>query len=113
MLMEARHLADIQICQAMLQGNDLSSVLGKTLHGDGMTKYHSHYQNFQVNTAERVPLSVGLIEIVDQDAETVLSVLKGRILEIAQAICNQKVVTDNVTETVDKLLCSVKNTMSD
>ena len=88
MLIEARHLADIQIGQAMLQGNDLSSVLGNTLHGDGTTKYHCHYQNFQVNTAEGVPLSVGLIEIVDQDAQTVLSVWKERILEIAQVICN-------------------------
>ena len=97
----------------MLQGNDLSSVLGNTLHGDRTTKYHCHYQNFQVNIAEGVPLSVGLIEIVDQDAETALSVWKEHIPEIAQAICNQKVVTDSVTETINKLLCSVKNTMSD
>ncbi len=84
-----------------------------TLHGDGTTKYHRHYQNFQINTAEGVPLSIGLIEIVDQNAETILSVWKERILEIAQAVSNQKVVTENVTETVNKLFCSVKNTISD
>ena len=81
MLIEARHLADVQIGHATLVGINLSSVLGNTIHGDGTTKYHRHYQNFQVNTVGGVPLSVGLIEIFDQDAETVLSVLRERVTE--------------------------------
>ena len=50
-LIEARQLADIQVGNALLQDCDLTSVLGNTLHGDGTTKYHRHYQNFQVTTA--------------------------------------------------------------
>ena len=58
-------MADIQIGEAMLSGVDLNSVLGNTLHGDGTSKYHRHFQNFQINTVDGVPLSLGLVEIVE------------------------------------------------
>ena len=98
MLIEARHLADIQVGEAMLQNLDLTTVLGNTLHGDGTTKYHRHYQNFQVTTnnkkrshtqldsrkqviafQDRVitsdgeTLSAGLLEIGSQTADSLLN----------------------------------------
>ena len=39
-LIEARHIADIQVGETMLKDIDLTSVLGNTLHGDGTTKYN-------------------------------------------------------------------------
>ena len=62
LLIEARHLADIQVGHAMLEGIDLNTVLGNTLHGDGTTKYHRHFQNYQVTTADGKTLSTGLME---------------------------------------------------
>ena len=78
-LIEARHLADLQIGHAMLEGTDLNSVLGNTLHGDGTSKYHRHFQNFQVTTSEGQSLSAGLLEIVGQDAQTLLEAWQERV----------------------------------
>ena len=50
LLVEAKHLADVQLGRAMLEDADPSQVVGNTLHGDGTTKYHRHYQDFEVTT---------------------------------------------------------------
>ena len=113
LLIEARHLADIQTVEAMLSGIDLNSVLGNTLHGDGTSKYHRHFQNFQINTVDGVLLSLGLVEIVEQDAATLLITLKERIADIAKAVCGNNSDDVTVSDTVNRLLVSVKNTMSD
>ena len=47
---EAKHLADVQLGRAMLVEADPSRVIGNTLHRDGTTKYHRHYQDFEVTT---------------------------------------------------------------
>ena len=73
MLIEAKHLADIQVGEAMLQNLDLTTVLGNTLHGDGTTKYHHHYQNFQVPTSDGETLSARLLEIGSQTADCLLN----------------------------------------
>ncbi len=70
LLVEARHLADLQVGHAMLDGLDLTTVLGNTLHGDGTTKYHRHFQNFELTTKDGETLSAGLFETVGQDAES-------------------------------------------
>ena len=48
LLVEAKHLADVQLGRAMLEEADPSQVIGNTLHGDGTTKYHRHHQDFEV-----------------------------------------------------------------
>ena len=45
---EAKHPADVQLGRAMLEEADPSRVIGNTLQGDGTTKYHRHYQDFEV-----------------------------------------------------------------
>ena len=47
-------------------------------------------------------------EIVDQEAETVLSVWREGVVEIAFSVSNQKSATLDVALTANKLLCSVK-----
>ena len=113
LLIEARHLADIQVGQAMLQNLDLNSVLGNTLHGNGTTKYHRHFQNFQVSSTDGKTLSAGLIETVNQDAESILQCWKERVSEIAKAVSGCNASDTSVIENVDLLLASIKNTMSD
>ena len=85
----------------------------ETLHGDGTTKYHRHYQNFQINTVDNDPLSVGLLEIVDQDAETIPASWKDKISDITKAVCGSTATENDVEITVNELLCTVKNTTSD
>ena len=106
-------MADIQVGEAMLKGVDLTSVLGNTLHGNGTSKYHRHHQNFQINTVDSIPLSVGLLEILDQDAETILASWKDKISHIAKAACGSTETENDVEKTVIELLCTVKNTMLD
>ena len=112
LLIEARHSADTHVGTAMLEGQDLSSVLGNTIHGDGTTKYHRHYQNFQITTIEGDTLSVGLTEIGGQDADTLLHSWRERINEAALAL-SATGKHNSIEETVNKLLASVKNTLSD
>ena len=96
----------------MLEGTDLNSVLRNTLHGDGTTKYHLHFQNFQVTTSKGQSLSAGLLEVVGQDAQTLFEVWQKRFREIAQAMSGTDT-RNNLTDNVNKLVASVKNTMSD
>ena len=113
MLIEARHLADIQVGEAMLQNLDLTTVLGNTLHGEGTTKYHRHYQNFQVTTSDGETLSAGLLEIGSQTADSLLNTWKEKVSEIASALSGKHAGQEKIDEITLKLLASVKNTMSD
>ena len=58
-------------------------------------------------------MSTGLLETVSQEADTILLCWKDHVTEIANAICGQNNSMDSLIETIDKLLSSVKNTMSD
>ena len=58
-------------------------------------------------------MSTGLLETVSQDADTILLCWKDHVTEIANAIRGQNNSMDSLIETIDKLLSSVKNTMSD
>ena len=96
-----------------MKGLDLESVLGNTIHGDGTTKYHRHYQSFQVTTQEGQSLSVGLLETAGQDAETIFNCWKDRVAEIANATCGSVSSSETLKKTTDQLLVSIKNSMSD
>ena len=61
--LKARHIADAQVVNAMLQNADMSSIVGNCLHGDGTSKFHKHYQGFQVTTTEGQTLSLGMLEM--------------------------------------------------
>ena len=97
----------------MLKGSELSSVLGNTLHGDGTTKYHRHFQTYQVTTSVGKSLSVGLIETAGQDAQTILSCWKERVSEIAKAVSGVHASETEVIDATNKLISSIRNTMSD
>ena len=45
--LEASHLADLEVGLAMRE-NRPQDALGNCIHGDGTTKYHKKYQNWQV-----------------------------------------------------------------
>ena len=76
LLVEAKHLADVQLGRAMLEEADISQVIGNTLHGDGTTKYHQHYQDFEVTTPPCQTYSMGLLELGKSDTEAIMEAFK-------------------------------------
>ena len=111
LLVEAKHLADVQLGRAMLEEADPSQVVGNTLHGDGTTKYHRHYQDFEITTPPCQTYSMGLLELGKSDTEAIMDSFKYRVKEIAQALSSGENLT--VEDKVAELVTSIKNTMSD
>ena len=104
---EARLIAQMQVAEAMLKEGD--GVIGNCLHGDGTSKYHRHYQNFQVTTKDNKTLSFGLSEMAGGDAASVLKEFTSITDEICYSMSNTSAKDVNFA----KLLESIKTTMSD
>ena len=104
---EARLIAQMQVAEAMLKEGD--GVIGNCLHGDGTSKYHRHYQNFQVTTKDNKTLSFGLSEMARGDAASVLK----EFTSITDEICCSMSNTSAKDVNFAKLLESIKTTMSD
>lgn len=111
LLVEAKHLADVQLGRAMLEEADPSQVVGNTLHGDGTTKYHRHYQDFEITTPSCQTYSMGLLELGKSDTEAIMDSFNYRVKEITQALSSGENLT--VEDKVAELVTSIKNTMSD
>ena len=111
LFVEAKHLADVQLGRAMLEEADPSQVVGNTLHRDGTTKYHRHYQDFEITTPSCQTYSMGLLELGKSDTEAIMDSFKYRVKEIAQALSSGENLT--VEDKVAELVTSIKNTMSD
>lgn len=111
LFVEAKHLADVQLGRAMLEEADPSQVVGNTLHRDGTTKYHRHYQDFEITTPSCQTYSMGLLELGKSDTEAIMDSFKYRVKEIAQALSSVENLT--VEDKVAELVKSIKNTMFD
>lgn len=111
LFVEAKHLADVQLGRAMLEEADPSQVVGNTLHRDGTTKYHRHYQDFEITTPSCQTYSMGLLELGKSDTEAIMDSFKYRVTEIAQALSSGENLT--VEDKVAELVKSIKNTMFD
>ena len=66
---EAKHLADVHLCRAMLEEADPSQVVENTLPTDGTTKYHCHYQDFEITTPSCQTYSMGLLDLGKSDTQ--------------------------------------------
>lgn len=109
--LEARHIVDYQVATAVLQDADPHKLVGNCLHGDGTTKFHKHYQGFQVTTAEGQTLSLGMLQMGGATAEDLVEALTVKLNDLAHALS-----MDNKNERearVKDLILSIKNTMSD
>ena len=104
---EARILAQIQVAEEMLTEGD--GVMGNVLHGDGTTKYHRKYQNFQVTTKDNKTLSFGLGEMACGDAASTLQEFTSMVDEITASIAKES----DKEITFAKLMESINSTMSD
>ena len=66
LLLEARWLSKSQAGMAM-ETEDISPYEGNCLHGDGTSKYHKKYQNFQITTKSGRSYTFGLTEMAGGD----------------------------------------------
>ena len=108
---EANCLAKIHLCEQMTKCADPSSNTGNCLHGDGTTKFHRHYQNFQITLLNGETMSMGLREIGASDHGTIFQTFVKLIDELKDAL---PLVDDTEKQNlVAKLVTSIKNTMSD
>ncbi|XP_072051465.1 uncharacterized protein [Amphiura filiformis] len=111
LLMEARFLADVEVAEAMRKGADLQSVLGNSIHGDGTTKFHKKYQNFQVTLDDGTQRTLALKPMGASDTDAVMKCFTDRVRELSDAL---QIVTGNESEEENaKLFASVKSTMTD
>ena len=103
---EALILAQLQVSEEML--HNIEKDTGNCLHGDGTSKYHRHYPNFQLTTKSGRMLSFGLSEMTSGDAVSILSSLTEMYYDICDILD-----TKDREKNFAKLICSFKTTMSD
>ncbi|KAJ8353653.1 hypothetical protein SKAU_G00212200 [Synaphobranchus kaupii] len=102
LLLEARGLADIQLGEALLTNS------GNCLHGDGTSKFHKHYQDFEVTLGCGKTMTMGLLEQGGGDTESTMESFMHRIKELAGVIKE-----GTTEENLARLIVSLKTTMSD
>ena len=111
LLVEVKHIADVQLGRAMLEEADQSHVVGNTLHGDGATKYHHHYQDFEITTPSSRTYAMGLLELGKSDTEAIMDAFKHKVSEISHALTD-KDNNESLEDKVGELVSSIKSTMS-
>ena len=93
---KARLIAQMRVAEAMLkEGNGVS---GNCLHGGGISKYHRHYQNFQVSTNDNKP-SFGLSEMACGDGASMLKEFTSITDDICYAMSNTSAKDVNLCRT--------------
>ena len=115
LLVEAKYLANVQVGQAMLESSDVESVIVNTLHGDGTSKLHRHFQNFQITTTKGASLNLGLLEMGRSDTTETMNTFETNLYEVSEILCSLE--GDSSLESkgkkVAELVSSLKNTQSD
>ncbi|XP_030830480.1 uncharacterized protein LOC105441835 [Strongylocentrotus purpuratus] len=107
--LEARHLADIEIAQSML--NNTTGTLGNCIHGDGTTKYHKKYQNWQVTLPDGTQKSFGLMEMAQGNTDAVMHSFEHKIQELVNAL--GAVDKGDPDRLYKELITSISATMTD
>ena len=109
-MVEAKRVAQSQVAEAMLTGQG-QELKGNTLHQDGTSKFHRHFQSFQITTSEGTTLSAGLSEVARADASTLTSEFHDLIKDLAQSLDPSK--SSGHDTDIAKLIVSIIATMSD
>ncbi|XP_033117054.1 uncharacterized protein LOC117116991 [Anneissia japonica] len=110
--LEARYLADVEVALAM-QANKPDDVLGNCIHGDGTTKYHKKWQNFQVTLPNGEARTMGLMQMAGGDTESVMDAFKERIMELADTLDTVEGSSGRKEQLYEELITTIKSTMTD
>ena len=108
--LEANHLATIEVAMAMKSAKP-EDAIGNCIHGDGTTKHHQKYQNWQLTLPDGSSRSLGMMEMGDGDTEAVMDSFTDRIKELATVI--ESVTGNTSDDSFKELIATVKSTMTD
>ncbi|WAR29909.1 hypothetical protein MAR_003477 [Mya arenaria] len=104
---EAKRVAQIQVTEAMVNaGGDASTVKGNCLHQDATSKFHRHFQSFQITTSDNVTYSLGLSEIAGGDSQTLFETFQENLSELSNALKHDQ-------NDIAQLVSTIVATMSD
>ena len=109
-LSEAKFVAQNQIYKCMEEGGDPTTLTGNTLHNDATTKFHHHYQGFQVTLLNGKQMTIGLREVGAADTDTLMDAFTSTVEEITAAVSDS---TAEKQTKIAELISSLKNTMGD
>ena len=98
---EALILAQLLVGEALLDNKNDQNCL----HGDGTSKYHRHYQNFQITTEGGRTLSFGLSEVAGCDAATVMHNFTETIEDLSVVMTGNKDVDE---ATFSKMVANIR-----
>ena len=85
-LSEAKFVAQSHIVDCTINNDDPSSLLGNCLHSDATSKFHHHYQGFQITLGDGKQISIELQEVGSGDSETLMDAFKDSIDNLASAV---------------------------
>lgn len=86
-MLEAKHVAQRQVAEAMLNSRDQSeSASGDVLYQGGTSMYHRHFQSFQITTVEGEILSAVWSEVARGDASSLFDEFNNLVSEQANSI---------------------------
>lgn len=105
MLVEARGLAQLQLAE------QLSKESCSTLHSDGTSKFGHKYLGFQVSTSDEGSYTLGLSEVSNGCADTMLVTLNEILQQVEQTCSTDS--ASSITDVGNKILMNISNTMSD
>lgn len=108
--LEANHLASIEVALAMKTANPQEAI-GNCIHGDGTTKHHRKYQNFQVTLPDGTSRTIGMMEMAEGDTEAVVDAFNEKIQSLAAAL--GRVDQEEPEKLYRELVTTVKSTMTD
>jgi len=80
LLIEARRVANQHTLEELLKEQTF------TVHQDGTTKHHIHFQGYQVTSSEGKTLTLGLNEISDGTGQTIFNNFESLLNELAECI---------------------------
>ena len=87
LLLEARWLAKCQVAAAM-ETDTINPDAGNCLHGDGSTKYHRKYQNFQISTKSGRSYTIRMTEMAGGDTAATMKAFVDIVSEVSETFCD-------------------------
>ena len=75
----------MQIAEELLKSKP-EDMTGNCLHQDGTSKYHKHFQSFQVSTPAIKTFSLGVAEVGSTDADTLMSTIQDLLHDLSASI---------------------------
>ena len=110
--LEANRLANIEVALAMSK-NQPEDAIGNCIHGDGTTKHHRKYQNFQVTLPDGSSRTIAMVEMGAGDTDAVMESFEEQIHQLASTLSHLDDIDKSTNTIYKELITTIKATMTD